>query len=61
MKYEYGKSPHNGQWYWRLKAGNGEIIAQGEGYIHRRDVEHVIQLLKSSTEAPVVNLSEHES
>jgi len=22
-------------WYWHLKAGNGEIISQGEGYVTR--------------------------
>lgn len=29
-KFEVYKS--KGQWYFRLKAGNGEIIAQSEGY-----------------------------
>jgi uncharacterized protein YegP (UPF0339 family) len=60
MKYEYGKSSRNRQWYWHLKADNGEKIAQGEGYIHKQDVEHVIRLLKSSANSPVVNLTPRE-
>ena len=26
---------HNGQWSWRAKARNGEIISQSEGYSRR--------------------------
>lgn len=46
MKYEYWKT--NGAWYWHLKAGNGEIIAQGEAYESKYDVLHVISLVKDS-------------
>ncbi|MBS3670009.1 YegP family protein [Vreelandella boliviensis] len=31
-KYEIFRSGHNSQYYFRLKAGNGEIILQSEGY-----------------------------
>lgn len=27
-----------GEWYWRLRAANGEIVASGEGYTRREDV-----------------------
>lgn len=45
-KFEYGRVG-NGQFYWRLKAGNGEIIAQGEGYVGEPDCLHVFSLLCS--------------
>jgi uncharacterized protein YegP (UPF0339 family) len=61
MTHEYGKSPHNGQWYCRLTPANGGIIAQGVGYVRRIAFGHVIRLLKSSTDAPVVNLFEPNS
>lgn len=25
----------DGQWYWRLKAGNGQVVGQSEGYVTR--------------------------
>lgn len=56
MKYEYWKA-QNGHWYWHLKAANGEKIAQGEGYVNKADCLHAIGLVKSSTNAPVVNLT----
>ena len=31
-KFVYWKSDKNGQWYWHLKARNGQIICQSEGY-----------------------------
>jgi uncharacterized protein YegP (UPF0339 family) len=45
MKYEYWKA-QDGKWYWHLKAANGERIAQGEGYVNKADVLHVIDLLR---------------
>ncbi|MEO5605589.1 MAG: DUF1508 domain-containing protein [Novosphingobium sp.] len=41
------------QWRWRLRAGNGEIIASGEGYHNRADAEHAIGLVQHSASAPV--------
>lgn len=32
----------DGLWYWRIKAGNGEIIAQGEGYERIGDARDVL-------------------
>jgi len=35
-----------GQWRWRLKGGNGRIVADsGESYFRRRDVEGAIRRL----------------
>jgi uncharacterized protein YegP (UPF0339 family) len=30
-------SPSNGQWYWRARAENGEIVAQGESHPFKSD------------------------
>lgn len=56
MKYEYWKS-QNGNWYWHLKAANGEKIAQGEGYTSKAGVLHAIALVKGSSNAAEVNLT----
>ncbi len=56
MKYEYWKAK-DGKWYWHLKAANGEKIAQGEGYVNKADVLHVIKLVQSSSAAPLVELT----
>lgn len=41
-------------WYWRVKAGNGETVAQGEGYLDKRDA---LALLASRfPEVPVVEI-----
>ena len=34
-----------GEWRWRLKAGNGEIIAQGESYTSKENCLHAIKLV----------------
>ncbi len=52
MKYEYWKSVSNGNWYWRLKAANGERIAQGEGYTAKQHCLDAIKLVKGSSSAP---------
>ena len=38
----------DGDWRWRLRAANHEIIAQGEGYQNRANCEHAIGLLKQT-------------
>ena len=44
----------DGLWYWRVKAGNGETVAQGEGYADKRDA---LALLASRfPEVPVVEV-----
>ena len=43
------------EWRWRLKASNGKIIADsGEGYRNRQDCLAGIQLVKESTQAPIL-------
>lgn len=34
-----------GQWRWRLRAGNGEIIASGESYHNRQDCVSAVNLV----------------
>jgi uncharacterized protein len=42
------------EWRWRLKAENGDTIADsGEGYINKSDCLHGIELVKSSATAPI--------
>jgi uncharacterized protein YegP (UPF0339 family) len=43
-----------GEWRWRLVTGNGRIIADsGEGYEHRADCLHGVELVKDAKYAPV--------
>lgn len=42
-----------GEWRWNLKAANHETIAHGEGYKNKSDCEHAVDLVKSSSNAPV--------
>lgn len=44
-----------GEWRWRLKAANHEIIASGEGYTNKVDCIHAVDLLKSTTNATPVS------
>lgn len=39
-----------GQWRWRLKAGNHEIVASGEAYVNKADCLHAIDLMRSLTD-----------
>lgn len=55
MKFEYWQSLTNQNWYWHLRAANGQIIANGEGYVDKVDCLRAIDLVKSTTAAtPVV-------
>lgn len=38
-----------GDWRWRLKAANHQIIASGQGYTNKVDCRHAIELMKSTT------------
>ena len=60
MRYEYWKSPSNGNWYWHLRAANGERIAQGEGYISKQHCLGAIKIVKLSKDAPENNLTPNE-
>lgn len=42
-----------GEYRWRFRASNGEIIASAEGYVRLQDCERAVGLLKRSSGAPV--------
>jgi uncharacterized protein YegP (UPF0339 family) len=43
-----------GQWRWRLRAENQQIIAvSGEGYYNKQDCRRAIDLVASSAGSPV--------
>lgn len=44
MKFELYRDG-SGQYRWRLKAGNGEIIASGEAYRNRQDAINAVSLV----------------
>jgi uncharacterized protein YegP (UPF0339 family) len=53
-KYQVKRGKYKGQWRLRLIADNGEKIIPPESYHNQADVDHVIGLIKSSKDAPVV-------
>ncbi|MGF1483678.1 MAG: YegP family protein [Opitutales bacterium] len=56
MKYEVYEDKA-GEYRWRLKADNGQNIANGgEGYKQKADCLHGIELVKKSGPADVVEL-----
>jgi uncharacterized protein YegP (UPF0339 family) len=47
-----------GEWRWRLRATNGNVVADSaEGYGRREDCEHGIALVKGSAAAPTVDMT----
>lgn len=56
MRYEYYRDVA-GQWRWRLRAANQRILANsGEGYRNKQDCLDAIALVKSSSNAPVIEV-----
>ncbi|MCX7900355.1 MAG: DUF1508 domain-containing protein [Methylocystis sp.] len=56
MKFELYKDA-KGEYRWRLKALNGNIIAtSSEGYKTKGDCEHAIKLVQGSGSASVVEV-----
>ena len=54
MTYHYYKDS-KGEWRWRLKAGNGRIIADsGEGYASEQECLADIDRVKASSAATVL-------
>ena len=48
--FEFYRSPNDKQWYWRLKANNGQTIADGgEGYKNRQGCLNGIALVMTVT------------
>lgn len=46
-KFELFKSNKNGQFYFHLKASNGEIIASSEGYTTKQNAQKGIEAIKN--------------
>jgi len=44
---------HDGQYRWRFKANNHEIIAHGESYYNKADCLNAIGLVKGSHNSPI--------
>lgn len=56
MKFELYKDAA-GEWRWRLKSANGNIIATAsEGYVHKSDARRGIEIVQSSAAAAVVEV-----
>jgi uncharacterized protein YegP (UPF0339 family) len=45
-----------GEYRWRFRADNNEVVASGEGYGSRDDCEHAVQLIKD--QAPQAQVTE---
>ncbi len=58
MKYEmYRDESVKREWRWRLRATNSKIIAaSGEGYANKGDCRDIINSVKASADAPVVEV-----
>ena len=47
-----------GHWRWRLRATNGEVVADSaEGYARRADCEHGIALVRGAGDASTVDMT----
>lgn len=55
---ELFRSRNDGKWYWHLRAGNGEIIADSEGYSRKVDARQVVEA--HFPDALIVELDEEE-
>jgi uncharacterized protein len=58
-EFEIYRDQDNGDFRWRIRANNGEIIADsGDGYNDKDDCEHGIDLVKSQApDAQVLDLT----
>ncbi len=41
---------HAGEWRWRLRSANGEILAQSEGYTRKEDAARAIRTVRDTAE-----------
>lgn len=55
-KYELYKDSAGG-YRFRLKAGNGEVIATSESYVSKAGAQNGIESVKSNAGSPVVDLT----
>lgn len=57
MKFEIHDTA-NGQFYWRVVASNGEVLAHSETYVHKADAESAIRRVQiGAATAKVVDLT----
>jgi uncharacterized protein YegP (UPF0339 family) len=57
MRFEMYRDS-TGEWRWRLRHQNGQVMAEsGEGYKRREDCEHGIGLVKQSAQAAIVDMT----
>ena len=57
MRFELYRDS-GGEWRWRLRVPNGNVIADSaEGYVRREDCEHGIALVRASTDATVIDMT----
>jgi uncharacterized protein YegP (UPF0339 family) len=55
MFFECYQSKKDGKFRWRLKGGNGEPIASGQGYKHEQGRVNVIKMIDGGRNLPVKN------
>lgn len=59
MKFEIYQSKD--QYRWRLKGGNGEIVASGEAYTQKSSVKKTIErMMESVSDAEIVDLTQED-
>lgn len=57
MKFEIFKGTNN-QFYFRIKAANGQTIAISEGYVQKQSAKDTIEnIKKNAATAPVIDLA----
>lgn len=57
MRFELYRDA-GGEWRWRLRVQNGNVIADsGEGYVRREDCENAISLVKGSADASTIDMT----
>lgn len=44
------------QWFWRLRAANGRIIASGEGYRDKADALRAVELVRVTDAATPIEM-----
>ena len=59
MRFEIYKDAR-GEWRWRLKSRNGQIVAHGEGYSRRIDCMHTIRQIRRINKTIIVDLEEEK-
>lgn len=58
IRFQIGRSKKNREFYWRIRAANGEIIAQGEGYKRRASAQRVFDILASAFDHMTISIQD---